>query len=192
MGYILLEESYIVGYPIVKIPDIPDPDANSFLAGRPIILSFDSPLEFEVLCPKDEHPGHYFSKVVPVVSELFIDVLKNSGIDNYQVFPATLVNRDLGCVWEGFYAFNVIGLVDATDHSASKSDVIMPGGFEGPLELVGYHEIVVDSTKVRNLRMFRDVRNPTVLIFDDMIEDALDAKRPPEWFGIRIKKLSSS
>ncbi len=66
MGYMILEESLYHEYPIYDHTDVGE--ENSFLSGRYLKKKFEDPLIFEIKCPQNDHPGHYFGGVIPVVS----------------------------------------------------------------------------------------------------------------------------
>lgn len=55
-----------------------------------------------------------------IVSERLKSFLEESGIDNVQYFPATVIERDGERAKSGYYAANIIGLVDCIDRDASE------------------------------------------------------------------------
>lgn len=75
MGYLIIEEDLRYGYGVGDY--LFDLGSNiSFLDGHYLKLQLAKPLQFEIDCPQDEHPGHYFDSAIPVLSKAMIDVLK--------------------------------------------------------------------------------------------------------------------
>ncbi|MDH5181338.1 MAG: hypothetical protein OEZ39_00025 [Gammaproteobacteria bacterium] len=191
MGYFILGESLFHKYPTRDYYF--DLGSNiSFLSGRYLKLKISEPLKFEIACPAEDHPGHYFSGTVPVVSPNFIELLQHASIDNFQLFPAVLTNSKINKEWSGFFAFNVIGLINAANKEHSKGAILMGGSDdEGVPALIDYEKLVIDPGKVKGAYMFRELSSPELLIFDDRIEDYIKKHRPPEGWGITVTKLES-
>ncbi len=119
-------------------------------------------------------------------------MLKRAGIDNFQAFPAILVNREENLQWTGYFAFNAIGLIDAANMTHSKGGVLMGGSdYEGMPELIDFDKLVIDPSKVRGAFMFRELRSPDILVLDDKVETYIKKYRPPEGWGITVTKLES-
>ena len=57
-----------------------------------------------------------------VVSERFKGFLSSHGIDNIQYFKASVIEREGEPAKEGYYAANIVGLVDCIDRGASEMD----------------------------------------------------------------------
>ncbi len=186
MGYFEIQEDVDVGYPIDRYPEVGD---VSFIDGRVVSLPADTVLRFGLDCPADAFPGHFFPGVIPVMSAKFIDALRAAGIDNFQVFPAVLLGLG-GAEWTEYFAFNAVGLVDSLDLAKSDAGVeVMPGGGEGPPPLCSFDHPVVDPRKARGMLMFREMRMPPLLVFDDRLKRVLEESRPPEGWGIILRYL---
>lgn len=54
-------------------------------------------------------------------------VLNAAGVNNFQLFPAVVVNSTTGESRDDYYAFNILGLLQAADMDASDSTLIMQG-----------------------------------------------------------------
>ncbi len=192
MGYLIIKES-------LQYHDHPIEDylfdlgsKISFMAGSYLNLQLNEPLQFETDCPQNKHPGHYFDGTIPVFSKAFIDMLKQAGIDNFQTFPATLVNKKENLQWDDYFAFNSIGILDAANMEKSSGGTLMSGtDFEGMPELIDFDKLVIDPTKTKGAFMFRELRSPDLLIFDDKVEKYLKKYRPPEGWAITVIKLES-
>ncbi len=189
MGYFNLKENLSYSRSIECTSSLEE--EHSFLAGEWLDLKTNEPLIFEVDCPSNEYPGHFFDLNIPVFSSALIEQFRLAGIDNFQIYPVVLVNNEQH-VWNDFFAFNVLGLVDSANMAISTSLEIMPGDIDdGIPELVGFKKIVVDPSKVKGALMFRELRSPDMLIFDDKLVNYLKKNQPPEGWRLKIKKLES-
>src|SRR5215208_790718 len=126
MPYFRFQPDIYGEYGITDYPDVPT--GVSFVAGRVISEALPLPLEFSVSNPANVPPRHLLGGMIPVASAQLVESLHAAGVDNLQTFPAVLRNEEAGLTWTNFLAFNIIGLVDAADMSASEFDTILPGG----------------------------------------------------------------
>ncbi len=127
MRYYQIEpDIYVELGEVSKNPVMPDPDRPydhiGFLGGRYIKAAVPNPLQFEVSCTKEV--PHLLGAESPVVSTRFAGCLSRLGVDNFQVFPAVLVNPETGEEWHDYLAFNAVGLVDAVDPRPVRSGMI--------------------------------------------------------------------
>ncbi len=165
---------------------------HSFLAGKWLDFKTNNPLIFDVDCPRNEYPGHYFDEVIPLFSKAMIEQFRLAGIDNFQLFPAVLVNRSEKVKWDDYFALNVLGIIDSVDMEASISSTLMPGDMDdGIPPLVDFSKMVIDPSKVKGALMFRELRSPEVIVFDYKVVDYLKKNKPPEGWRIKVKKLES-
>ena len=170
MGYLLIEEDLYYGYPITEWPD--KFSDISLKSGHYLTLNIKEPLVFETKCPPDEFPGHNFlHDCIPVCSQLMVNIFKAAGIDNFQIFPAILINKEKGVTWKDYYAFNAVGLIDAANRDKSEVFEIMLGDEDGGMPaLVNYEKLIIDPKRVGGMYMFRELRSLD-LVFDDRVEE---------------------
>ena len=189
--YITVSDNLIDGYPIVEYPDV-GPD-NSFTRGKILAdnLNNGEPLFFETECPANEYPGHFYASTIPVFSKRFVEVINLAGIDNYQLYPAILRNKEHNVVWDDFYAFNVIGIIDAVNEDESEYDIIMPGSDDGIPPFVDYRKIVLDPAKTKGHLMFREAKQPSLIFFHTKLRDLLKQNAPEEGWGLKVKPYES-
>jgi hypothetical protein len=132
------------------------------------------PLVFSVSNPADEPPRHLVGTMIPVASQQLIDVLQAAGVDNLQTFPALLRNDLTGQSWSGYFAFNLLGLVDAVERR--------PGTFD-------FQELVFSESKVAHRLMFRTIHNPLDVFISDRVRSELLSRRPPEGWGVTTTEV---
>jgi hypothetical protein len=127
--------------------------------------------------------------VIPVVSDRFAEALLQSGVDNFQTFPALVRNPHTGKQWTTFKAFNVLGLVDAVHEADSVGEIVMPGDEGGPPPLVEYETLVFDARKTRSLLMFRLAQTPSDFFLADRVVQHLGGKAPNGGWGIVTREI---
>lgn len=175
-GYFLLETDNLVDHGITESPKIDDD--SSFLSGS-VITKQLPPLIFEVNFPRKKKPPHLIGDEVPLVSKNFLDALEKCGIDNFQAFPAKLINPDTGQSWEDYFALDVIGLIKAADMEKSDFDTLMEGdngGIEVPL--LSFRDVVLNKDKVKGALLFRMAESPAVLVVAERVADYFFSNKP--------------
>jgi len=185
MRYFILRRDPGIEWGIREHPALPD-DAST-LSGASITGPTDV-FELEVDHPLDEPPRHMLAADVVVVSDRLAQALRAAGIDNFQSWPAALVNPEIGARWDGYQLFNVLGMVSAVAMGASRFDTIM-GGDPAIPALVDFDAVVLDGRRCLDLRMFRVPESPGLLFIDEGVVDALRAQRPPEGWGVTVQEV---
>ncbi len=190
MGYFLLKENLSYSRCIECMTDLKE--EHSFLNGRWLNLTMEEPLIYEVECSSNEYLGHFFDLVMPVFSSAMIEQFRLAGIDNFQAYPAVLVNSKEKVQWKDYYAVNVLGLIDSVNLEESTRLPLMPGGMDdGIPSLDHFTKMVISPSKVKGALMFRELRSPEVIIFDDKLVKYLKKNAPPEGWRLKVKKLES-
>lgn len=124
MKYYQLKDRATDNYGMIKWPNL-DPK-QSFLNGKQLPENLPS-LVFEVDYPDLNAIPHFIDGGIPIVSTVFGNVLNAAGVNNFQLFPAVVVNSTTGESRDDYYAFNILGLLQAADMDASDSTLIMQG-----------------------------------------------------------------
>ena len=189
MGYCKVRENMKFVHSVGDFPELPEDIC--FLSGEWVNIKPKSPFIVEVDVEKGETPGHYFKKSVPILSKAFISVLTEVGIDNFQTFPVTLRNSKSGEEWHDYYAFNVLGLLDSMDMKNSTFDELMEGDIEdGVAELLHVTDMKIDENKTKGILMYRDIRDPVDIIFDERITDIFRVNKPEGGWRITVEYLN--
>ncbi len=189
MKYYQIYDDYYLDYGITSGPTLPD---GSVMAGKVFDANDLPELIYEINVPDDEACPHFMSDGAVIVSERFVKALQGVGVNNFQLFPATLINPDTEKKRTGYFLFNVLGLLGAADLDRSSFDMLMDGDVEGvDVPLVAFNQVALDSEKIRGLRLFRLAEDPTILIIDDIIKSALKQNRPEEGWGVMFEELDS-
>lgn len=86
---------------------------------------------------------------------------------------------------------NVLSILQAACLNNSSYDMLMGGDEKGKiLPLIAFDTLVLDSTKIGEERMFRLAEDPTLIIIEQSVRDAIMNNRPEGGWGIMIEKLT--
>ncbi|RKG91252.1 hypothetical protein D7W82_01325 [Corallococcus sp. CA049B] len=88
--YQLSEDSFL-DHGITSGPTLPD---ESIMVGKWVEADTLPRLAYEVTAPDDEPCQHFMSGGAVIASERFIQVLRGAGANNFQCFPALLINPE--------------------------------------------------------------------------------------------------
>src|SRR5690606_9380988 len=157
-----MSEGYFHDHGITAGPKLPE---RSVMAGEPVDGSQLPRLRFEINVPDAEPCPHFMTGGTVIASDALIAVLRGIDVDNFQCFPARLVNPRTGRERTGYHLVNAPG-------GASRAGGAGAGG-GGP----------------DGLHMFRLAESPAAMVVDETVRDALVAHRPVEGWGILLEEL---
>jgi hypothetical protein len=165
----------------------------SFIKGASIGASLPQPLVFEVDHPARESLPHFVGRTIPVFSTRLVEAFRSAGVENFEVFPAVLRNPAIGAQWDGYWAFNVIGLLSAADLDASQADTIMGGDLAGlsSVPLLAFKELVLELKKTRGIPMFRLAESPATLLIHERVLAHIKARRPEGGWGFEATGIET-
>lgn len=113
-----------------------------------------------------------------LMSRGFIERLQSAGVDNLQVFEATLTNKDSGAVNEDFRVVNIVGLARAAQAEGSES---LPLGGK-----VVFSKLTLDPAKTEGRLMFRLHESPGAVIIHENVANAIEEG---DFRGIKLTKV---
>ena len=114
-------------------------------------------------------PDEYLDSGVPLMSKRLKETIESAGVDNIRFHPVTLRKTESGETYE-YFAFNLIGLVDAVD--LGKSTMTSPDGdFIGDTVIT---DLSVDEGKTRELLMFRLKQKFSVILAHRRVKEAVE------------------
>ncbi len=182
MLYYKIDSSNKSDYSVKKEPKLPD--GREFVYGMKMDGPVPAPLVFEVDFPSKDDLPHFVAQIHPVLSDVLVKTIQSAGVENFQIFPAILRNPEVGIDWDGYWMFHEFGLIAAANLEKSKADTIMggsPGGVSVPL--MGFHTLVLDKEKTRNVSMFRLAESPGLLLVHERVMSHIRANRPAKGWG---------
>jgi hypothetical protein len=188
-NYYQISQSRLDTYVIVTKLDLPE-DKEGFYStcfeGRKISVPVPNPFEFEIDRLNGGNPRHYIQGVgVVIISELLLKTFRNAGINNFQVFPAILRDKQSKKTWNNYYIFNELGLMDAALLEECEYNVIAEKT-DNDSGVFIFDKVVLSAKKLKKEpKMFR-LAEDTVSQFyiSSDVRDILNANSPPEKWGI--------
>lgn len=125
-----------------------------------------------------------------VVSERFKNVLISLGIDNIQYFKASVIEREGEPAKEGYYAANIVGLVDCIDREASQMRADYDD--DGNLDIIyGISKLVLTESMPESGLLFRAYPFTRLILIDESLKESIEASgitgvrliSPERWDG---------
>lgn len=139
--------------------------------GLPIELSFMrgaviktplKPMTFTTKAAARDSLPDFSGGSIPVMSQRFIDLLINAGVDNLQTFPIVVKSEIDGTTWDGFCAVNILGLIQCADLAASDYTEIFHG-------LYDFDVLAIDTARTNGALLFRLQESPSTIIMHKTI-----------------------
>jgi hypothetical protein len=185
--YFKLESNNYVNFSIKKEPKLGE---QSVMLGRMTDPTKLPPLIFEHNFPSGERIPHYLAAAAVLASKLLIDLLVSIGVNNFQAFPAQLINPETGEKRDDYFLFNVLGFMKVANLEASEYDTLMSGNPEGfDLPLLAFKNLAINGNQVRDIDMFRLAEEPITIIISDRVDNALIKFRPEGGWGIVVEEV---
>lgn len=134
------------------------------------------PVEIDVV-PYLEYsggPDEFVDLNVPLMSKKLKETVQGAGVDNLNFYPVALRNTETGETYE-YFAFNLIGLVDAVD--LGKSTITsQDGDFLGDSSIT---DLAVNEAAARELLMFRLKQKFSVILVHRKVKEAIERAAIP-------------
>jgi hypothetical protein len=153
----------------------PDPnDRETWLRGaRFSSMELEIPIEVEIMEDMEDLELSPFMDSPPVMSNDFHAALIQAGVSNLDVYDAILRSSDGEVEIEGFKAFNVIGMISATD---MKNSEFAPD-YASRLIDASFDKLVIDESKTQGQLMFRLAEFVSAIVVHDSVRRHIEAKK---------------
>jgi hypothetical protein len=164
--------------------DPPEVEDGMFLRGQPLSQAMPEVLDFAVTHTPERPPRHFLELTIPVWSSQLHAAVSAGGAHNIDAYPATLRNTKKRLQWGGYFAVNIVGLLACAEMSISEFEVITerPSG----VPYAKFDRLVLDSSLIKGVHIFRLAQDPGLLIITDHIVDALKRAAPTDGWGINF------
>lgn len=143
----------------------------SFISGSFITESIDTPMVFATNATASDQVPDFWGEGMPIMSKRFLALLEEAGVDNLQTFPAVVKSKVNGDVWEGYFAVNILGLIQCADLGKSTYTEIFPGSFE-------FDELAIDASLAKDALLFRLQESPSTIIMHKSVGKHLRRSDP--------------
>lgn len=185
--FVMVGEGEYPVHPIRKEPDLPGP----WYSGQMLKINISTPLEYELAANYGDDckiKMMYDNKAIPVMHNKLIDALVSAGVNNLELFPAKITNPNTGEVHDDYQAFNIVGLVSATDLGASR--LMDPDTKPGILD-TDFEALVIDENKANGFHLFRLAESCNAICVSEKVKAAVEKSGipgivfygPGEWSG---------
>jgi len=135
---------------------------------------------------------HFMTGGALLVSGAFLRALESAGVTPCEAEPVSLVDARTGHARDGYFELKVLASRQAADLRGSTFDVLMEGSDDGTIPpTLAFTEVVLEAGRVGGSKMFRLAEDPTVLVIDETVRDALVAHRPAEGWGVILEELEA-
>ena len=173
---------------------------NTFRLGRirlwkngqaiaPELRDFPQPIqiEFDAFRGYEGPPVELLDSGIPLMSKRMADAVIEAGVDNVQFFPVALRCKQTTREYE-FRAYNIVGLVAATDLGKSEYQV----HDEKPVGDVSFDTLALDEKKIRGQLLFRLAENFNAIVVHEKVRrtllekgiDSIEFVSPEDWMHL--------
>lgn len=120
---------------------------------------------------------------LPIMSKRFVNLLKDAGVDNFQLFPAIIKSKVDDTIWDDYFGVNILGLISCADLSKSTYSEIMPGHYK-------FRELAIDAEKAKGVLLFRLEESITEIIIHRSVGRYIRDHDPDKTIlGWSVKKI---
>jgi hypothetical protein len=131
---------------------------------RPFRLRFDVESEGTVLADLYQVP-------VVLMSKRLVGALEAGGVDNLDVYPASIIDEATGTIHDSHVAVNIIGAVSAEDAGRS----VRTPGVTDRLMSASFDSLAIDEGRISKLRLFRLAENLGAIVAHDQVRHAVES-----------------
>jgi hypothetical protein len=156
---------------ITTYPDLTSPMDN-WMGGIQWTTPVPEPLVFEIAEDEKGAMRPMLSTHFLLMSDPLVAALRQSGVDNIDVYTAVIRETDTGRTFDDYKAVNILGLVSAVDMAASE--VVDLCGGEDDLNLFFFDRIALDEAKCRGALLFRLAEKTSAIVVDGTVKETLE------------------
>jgi hypothetical protein len=129
----------------------------SFIKGDVINTPIDPIMIFTTNATEQDSLPDFAGGSIPVMSQQFLNLLTQAGVDNLQTFPIVIKSNVDDTTWKDFFAVNILGLIQCANLDASDYSEIFQG-------LYDFDELAIDTAKTNGALFFRLKESPSMII----------------------------
>lgn len=142
--------------------------ANKYVRGF-MLAKDDLPtdLSVQVEVGPDRYPDYFTLQQTPVVSARFVAALKSAGVDNFELFPAPIVEAERTI--SGHSVMNIIGRVSCLDETRTVGTKVDPDDEV----LFRIKKLAIDGSRAGHLDLFRINEFELIILVSTPVRDRL-------------------
>jgi hypothetical protein len=173
-------------YPAAVVRRVTELAGGPWMDGRLITEPVPNPMRFEV---RPEYPGvlkPMYEGAVLLMRDDLIDVLRETGVDNLQLFPSIVADQAKKLELTNYKAVNIVGTIACADMGASA----LMGTSDSDMIDVDFDSLVIDEERAGGALLFRLAEAVSAIIVHDQVRLRVEARiegmtfyGPGEWSG---------
>lgn len=163
------------GATISEAPNLPRP-INLWNKGKRFSIPVPTPLKYAIeeddegiMLPMFDSGNHL------LMTTSLIDALKESGVDNLDVYDAEIIVLRTGETFHNYKSVNIIGVIKAADKS-SLSEAVNVGLVDNGLMTMWFKTLKVDESTIHGILMFRLAEHIIDIIVHESVKKHLQSK----------------
>jgi hypothetical protein len=160
---------------------------NSWLFGKPFTTQPVIPIVVSIIKGYETAQALDYFGTPPVISDRFHQALVDAGVDNIDVYDATLMSEDRQTQFSGYKACNIIGLVKAADLAKTVFSR------DNPSRLIdaSIDSLAIDANSAKGHLFFRLAEYSGAVVVHDSIKRALEKHQFPHLVFSRPESFMS-
>jgi len=152
---------------------LPKPSAFvGWMGGKPFTKAPSLPVIARIKPGYERADAPVFKDVPQIMSAEFLEVLQSAGVENLDTYDATLESEDRAVVLTGYKAYNIIGLVSASDFANTE---FSPDNPSRQID-ASLRELVVDEKKAKGLLLFRLAESVDTILIHNSVKIVLETR----------------
>jgi len=158
--------------PIADIDPLERYPGGPWISGRVKDVPSNEQFKYEI---NEDYPGIlktlYLAPSVPLMHKKLAEILSNVGVDNIQYFNAEIADPETNEINRDYKAFNVVGLVSATDmEKSTKMHDYNMSSFDNDFD-----KLVLDHDRIHDdLLLFRLAENINAIVVHEKIKELVE------------------
>ncbi len=132
----------------------------------------DKPFEYQIDA-ENKVLSSYYSEAIPIMTTTMIEAMQKAGVDNLEVFDATVLDPNTDTVFEHYKSVNIVGTYAAAD--IDNSEYTNLGIDDEDMVDVFFDEMVLRDDIPDDLLLFRLAESTKHIVVHEKVRDSLIA-----------------
>jgi len=153
------------------------------MGGEEVSLDSEFPIVFSTNAKSGDKLPDFKKSSFTIMSQGFIELLHSAGVDNLQTFPIIIKSDIDGTVWDGYFAVNILGVIECADLDNSTYDEIMSGHYI-------FDELAIHAEEAKGMLLFRLKEHlPTIIMHRSVGRYIKENDPEKKLLGWTVKKI---
>ena len=158
---------------VMLLSSLPKPSAwVGWMGGKAFTKPPSVPVVVKIKPGYEQSDPPVFKGVPQIMTVEFFEALRSAGVDNIDTYDASLQSEDGTVLLPGYKAYNIVGLVSATDLGKTE---FSPDNPSRQID-ASVRGLVVDETKAKGLLLFRLAESVDTILIHNSVKAVLEAR----------------